>query len=90
MQNDPILVLDVGCNNILACHINLFIGTLARFVHKRPDLKPLIRRALDFDFCGNFLLSEIDHGLDILNLETTATKTADGYILNTPHEGASK
>ncbi|KAH9921831.1 hypothetical protein B0H21DRAFT_177663 [Amylocystis lapponica] len=90
MQFDPILVLDIGCNNILACHINLFLGFLAPLVPQRPDLLPIVQRGLKGELFGNFLISEIGHGLDILNLETTATKVADGFILNTPHSGATK
>ena len=90
MQADPILVLDVGCANILGCHINLFIGTLGALLPRRPDLMPVLQGAVRGDFFGNFLLSEVAHGLDIMNLETTATKVPDGFILNTPHRGASK
>lgn len=90
MQADPILVLDVGCANILGCHINLFIGTLGALLPRRPDLMPIVDGALKGDFFGNFLLSEVAHGLDIMNLETTATMVADGFILNTPHKGAAK
>ena len=37
-----------------------------------------------------FLLSERGHGLDAFNIETTATLTTEGFILNTPREEASK
>lgn len=90
MQRDPILVLDIGCNNILACHINLFLGTLIPLAKSRPELQPIIEKSMRCEIFGNMLLSEIGHGLDILNLETTATKVADGFILNTPHPGAAK
>ncbi|KAF9812866.1 hypothetical protein IEO21_05917 [Rhodonia placenta] len=90
MQLDPILVLDIGCNNILACHVNLFLGTLAPLLPKRPDLLPVVQRALCGEIIGNFLLSEIGHGLDITRLETTATKVVDGFILNTPTQSAMK
>ncbi|KAJ3543972.1 hypothetical protein NM688_g5795 [Phlebia brevispora] len=90
MQADPILVVDVGCSNILGCHINLFIGTLGALLPDRPDLKPIVDAAVRGDFFGNFLLSEIAHGLDIMNLETTAIQVDDGFILNTPHPGAAK
>ena len=90
MQADPILVVDVGRANILGCHINLFTGTLGALLPRRPDLMPIVDAAVRGDFFGNFLLSEVAHGLDIMNLETTATQVADGFILHTPHPGASK
>ena len=90
MQADPILVLDVGAGNILGCHINLFIGTLGAMLPQRPDLQPILDGAVRGDFFGNFLLSEVAHGLDIMNLETTATQVEDGFILHTPHPGAAK
>jgi len=90
MHKDPVMVLDVGCANILACHHNLFLGTVAPVVPRRPDLLPMVERALQGDIIGNFLLTEVGHGLDIGNIETTATRVADGYILHTPHGTAAK
>jgi len=84
------MVLDVGCANILACHHNLFLGTVAPVVPRRPDLLPMVERALQGDIIGNFLLTEVGHGLDIGNIETTATRVPDGYILHTPHGAAAK
>lgn len=90
VQADPILALDVGCLNILGCHLNLFTGTVCGMLPSRPDLRPLAERAVRGEFFGHLLLTEVDHGLDIMNLETTATKVNDGFILHTPHPGASK
>ena len=40
---------------------------------------------------GNFFLTELHHGLDAANLETTATLKPDGsFDLHTPHKGAAK
>lgn len=42
-------------------------------------------------FSGQFLLTELGHGIDALHLETTATLLPDGsFELNTPHERAGK
>lgn len=76
--------------NILACHINLFLGTLSYHVRRNPYVRPVIEAGLKADVLGNFLLSEVGHGLDILNLETRATKVHDGFILHTPHPRAAK
>ena len=36
-------------------------------------------------------MTELHHGLDVINLETTATLKPDGtFDLHTPHKGASK
>lgn len=90
LQRNPILALDVGCNNIIACHLNLFLGTIIPMLPRRPDLLPIVERGLRCDLIGNMLLSEIGHGLDILNIETTATKVSDGFVLHTPHPDAAK
>ncbi|TCD61292.1 hypothetical protein EIP91_008660, partial [Steccherinum ochraceum] len=82
--------VDIGMANILACHVNLFLGTLSPHAQRSPHLRPIIERALKGEFFGNFLLSEVGHGLDIVNIETTATKVKDGFMLNTPHPRAAK
>ncbi|PFH48580.1 hypothetical protein AMATHDRAFT_76654 [Amanita thiersii Skay4041] len=90
MMSDPICSLDIAMFTILAAHIGLTIGTLSRHLKKRPDFRPLVDRLLRFDTVGIYLLTERGHGLDAFNIETTATKTADGYILHTPREEAAK
>ncbi|GLB41016.1 putative acyl-CoA dehydrogenase NM domain-like protein [Lyophyllum shimeji] len=90
MMMDPICSLDIAMFTILAAHVGLTIGTLSRHLKKRPDFKPLVDRLLRFDTVGIYLLTERGHGLDAFNIETTATKTADGYILHTPREEAAK
>ncbi|KAH7247695.1 uncharacterized protein BKA55DRAFT_595249 [Fusarium redolens] len=68
-----------------------FDRTLCSFVKERPDLQDLLDKLLNFDICGEFMLTEVGHGLDARNLETTATLLPDGsYDLDTPHAGASK
>lgn len=40
---------------------------------------------------GQFCLTEVGHGLDVIHLETTATLLSTGdFELNTPHEDAAK
>ena len=90
LQSDPRLPLDCACYTILAAHVGLAIGTLAKFADYRRDVADLVKSMLKFDTVGLFLLSERGHGLDAFNIETTATLTADGFILNTPREEASK
>ena len=91
MHLDPIVALDYGLFTILAAQINLTVGTLSRYLTKRPDLAPLVDALLKGDVISIYLLSERGHGLDALNIETTAHQQEDGsYVLNTPTEEATK
>ncbi|TFK91638.1 acyl-CoA dehydrogenase NM domain-like protein [Polyporus arcularius HHB13444] len=90
LQSDPRLPLDMACYTILAAHVGLALGTLAKFAETRGDVAALVGRMLTLDTVGLFLLSERGHGLDSFNIETTATLTPEGFILNTPREEASK
>ncbi|RPD57016.1 hypothetical protein L226DRAFT_491028 [Lentinus tigrinus ALCF2SS1-7] len=90
LQSDPRLPFDLACYTIIAAHVGLAIGTLAKYVDHRPDIAALVNSLLKFDTVGLYLLSERGHGLDSFNLETTATLTPEGFILNTPREEASK
>ncbi len=90
LQSDPRLPLDMACYTILAAHVGLALGTLAKFADTRGDVAALVGRMLTLDTLGLFLLSERGHGLDSFNIETTATLTPEGFILNTPREEASK
>jgi acyl-CoA oxidase len=42
-------------------------------------------------FSGQYCMTELDHGLDIINMETTATMMSNGeWDLHTPHDRAAK
>lgn len=90
MMTDPIMSLDTAMFTVLAAHIGLAIGTLSRHLKNRPDFRPLIDRLLKFETVGIYLLTERGHGLDAFNIETTAIKTTQGFVINTPREEASK
>lgn len=90
MHRHPIMAVDAACTNILACSINLFVGTLIQALPRRPETLPIILQALRGEIFGNFLLTEVDHGLDIMSLETVAVKVEDGFILSTPTHGSRK
>ena len=50
-----------------------------------------LERELTQSGSGTYFLSEFHHGLDVINLETTATLKSDGsFDLHTPHKGAAK
>ncbi|KAI0485119.1 acyl-CoA dehydrogenase/oxidase [Xylariaceae sp. FL0804] len=83
--------LDSGAWTILTIHWNLCMGTISSFLPARPDLLPLLQALERFDTCGEFLLTELGHGLDVRNLETTVTRQADGsFVLHTPSPRAAK
>lgn len=90
MHLDMNLPNDGGAFTILTVNVNLAAGTIARFLDTRPDLEPLVESMLRLDTVGLYLLSERGHGLDVFNLETTATKVKGGFVLNTPREEAEK
>ncbi|KAH0828678.1 acyl-CoA oxidase [Lanmaoa asiatica] len=90
MMTDPVLALDTAMTTILFVHVGLAIGTLSRHLQQRPDLEPLVNSLLRFDTVGLYHMSERGHGLDAFNIETTATKTSHGFIINTPREEACK
>ncbi|KAK1701941.1 putative acyl-CoA oxidase [Colletotrichum acutatum] len=76
---------------IATIHLNLCVGTIAKFSRERPDLMATLEELLTFKACGEFMLTEVGHGLDARNLETTARMEADGsFTLNTPNAGAAK
>lgn len=82
---------DMSAFIIATIHINLCIGTISRFGACRPDLAPLLEDLLEFNVCGEFMLTEIGHGLDARNIETTATLQPDGsFDLHSPNQAAWK
>ncbi|KAL4756026.1 putative acyl-CoA oxidase [Aspergillus foveolatus] len=88
---DPISAYDFSAHTLLTIQYNLAAGTLAPFLKDRPDLKEIMDRILNFDISAQFLLTEVGHGLDARNLETTATLLPSGeFELHTPHCRAAK
>ncbi|KAF4567435.1 hypothetical protein EYR40_006439 [Pleurotus pulmonarius] len=88
---DPVTCLDGAATTLMTIQLNLAAGTIARYVDEQPHHRDLLQRMLRFDVSGQFCLTELDHGLDALNLETTATMLpGGGFELRTPHPGAAK
>lgn len=76
---------------LAAIHVNLCIGTLSEFANTRPDLSKLLSDMLSFKVCGTYMLTEVGHGLDARNLETTAVLLPDGgFELHSPSAAAAK
>ncbi|KAJ7485009.1 hypothetical protein B0H11DRAFT_1148270 [Mycena galericulata] len=91
MHADQIAPMDGAAMTLLTIQYNLAAGTLAPHALSRPELRPLLQQIMNFDVSAQFLLSELAHGLDSPNLETTATLLPDGgFSLHTPHPGAAK
>ncbi|KAK0475049.1 acyl-CoA oxidase [Armillaria luteobubalina] len=91
IHNDPILCHNGSTATIMTIHLNLAVGTIGTYAADRPELRTLCRDMMDCKTIGQFLLTEAGHGLDVINLETTATLQSDGsFILNSPNRAASK
>ncbi|PHH68519.1 hypothetical protein CDD82_502 [Ophiocordyceps australis] len=88
---DNISAFDAIACALLAIQINLVAGTILNYANPASDHEDLIQRTLNFDVSGQFMLTEVGHGLDARNLETTATFLGDeGFDLHTPHMNAAK
>jgi hypothetical protein len=77
----PAFTLDSGAWTIQTIHWNICMGTISSFLPKRSDLLPLLQALKQFITGGKFLLTDLGHGLDVRNLETTATHQADGSFV---------
>jgi len=89
-QADPLFARDYGAFTVASVHLNLALGTLLRYLPQRPDLQAFVEDLLKMDTIGVYLLTERGHGLDAFNIETTAVRTDEGFILNSPREPATK
>ncbi|KAH8810570.1 acyl-CoA dehydrogenase NM domain-like protein [Flagelloscypha sp. PMI_526] len=83
--------LDGAAGTLATIQVNLVSGTIANYVSRQPSLQPLVDELLNFGILGHYLLTEVGHGLDAINLETVAVSDgAGGFILNTPSPQAAK
>ncbi|KAJ7763964.1 acyl-CoA oxidase [Mycena maculata] len=86
----PLVVVDVAAHSLSLIQMNLAAGTLSQAAHKQ-EIAELCRKLLTWEISGHFLLTEVGHGLDTQNLETTATLLDDGsFEIHTPHPRAAK
>ncbi|KAJ7751750.1 acyl-CoA dehydrogenase NM domain-like protein [Mycena maculata] len=91
MHTDNIAAVDIAPMALLTIQYNLAAGTIAPWAVKRPELRPILQKILDFEASGQFMLTEQAHGLDAINMETRADMMDDGsFIFNTPNDGAAK
>ncbi|KAL3428653.1 putative acyl-CoA oxidase [Aspergillus tetrazonus] len=88
---DMLTAMDGGAINLVSVQYNLFVGTVAPFAATHPELPSIIEKALRVDISSQFMLTELGHGLDARNLETTATLLPNGgFELHTPSPNAAK
>ncbi|TVY33571.1 Acyl-coenzyme A oxidase-like protein [Lachnellula subtilissima] len=91
LYRDMIWTKDSAAATLVFIQYNLAAGTLAPFVLDRPDLVPLMKSILEFKTSAQYLLTEVGHGLDARNLETTATLLANGeFDLHSPTKDSAK
>ncbi|KAJ7290222.1 acyl-CoA dehydrogenase NM domain-like protein [Mycena rebaudengoi] len=87
---DPIVCIDGAATTLLAIQLNLVVGTILDTVGLRADLVEVLRDLLAYKFSWGPI--ELDHGLDAINIETTATALPnnEGFIIHSPHLSAAK
>ncbi|KAH9959714.1 acyl-CoA dehydrogenase NM domain-like protein [Russula compacta] len=91
LHTDPIASIDGAAATLLTLQYNLCAGTLATYLPDQPTLAPILQRVLDFEVFGQYCLTEVGHGLDVIHLETTATVLPDGcFDLHTASPRAAK
>ncbi|KAK7463039.1 hypothetical protein VKT23_007623 [Stygiomarasmius scandens] len=100
-HRDPILALDGAAATLFTIQYNLVLGTLCAYLPFRhdPEFRILLEKMLRMEINGQFYLTEIGHGLDAENLETSATWVSGSsansqekghWILHTPRPEAGK
>ncbi|KAL4250713.1 hypothetical protein ABKN59_005494 [Abortiporus biennis] len=91
LHQDPIAVRDMGAVTHVTIQYNLCAGTIAGHVANRPELVVLCQDLMKWKKYGLYLLTEVGHGIDFANLETTATLLPDGdFVLHSPTPSAYK
>ncbi|RDW78585.1 putative acyl-CoA oxidase [Aspergillus mulundensis] len=91
LQTDLIVAREGGAMTVISVQYTLCVGTAAPFAKARPALQAILQRAMKFEVFMPFMLTEVGHGLDARNLETTATLLPDGgFELHSPTPGSAK
>ncbi|EEB96670.1 hypothetical protein MPER_04155 [Moniliophthora perniciosa FA553] len=68
----------LGVLTLLNIHYNLCTGTLATYASDRPDIAALVEKLLRFEISGQYCLTELGHGLHVINMETTVIMLSNG------------
>lgn len=86
-------VVDPHLGALLTVQVNLVLGTLLEQHSNTGDVAEALAALLEGRAVGAYVLTEVGHGSDLNNLETTAVfDPADGggFILHTPTDTAIK
>ncbi|WP_343299890.1 acyl-CoA dehydrogenase [Streptomyces sp. AM 2-1-1] len=81
--------VDPTLTTLAGIHYNLFLGSL---LDHDPEGRRDLSAYLRMDEVGTFLCTEVAHGNDVTEVETTATydHDRDGFVVRTPHARAQK
>ncbi|KAJ7863751.1 acyl-CoA dehydrogenase NM domain-like protein [Mycena olivaceomarginata] len=91
VHTDHAMAMDTGAGTLVAIQLNLVAGTLVKYLKDSPYVQSLMDDVLSFNVLAHYCLTEVGHGLDAINIETTGTLLPDGgFELHTPHSGAAK
>ncbi|KAJ7863766.1 hypothetical protein B0H14DRAFT_3107587 [Mycena olivaceomarginata] len=91
VHTDHAMAMDTGAGTLVAIQLNLVAGTLVKYLKESSYVQSLMDDVLSFNVLAHYCLTEVGHGLDAINIETTGTLLADGsFELHTPHPGAAK
>ncbi|NKY31611.1 hypothetical protein HGA13_00780 [Nocardia speluncae] len=86
-------VVDPHLGALLTVQVNLVLGTLLEQHSRTGEVEAVLTELLEGRAVGAYVLTEVGHGSDLPNLETTATyDPADGgsFVLDTPTDAAVK
>ncbi|MFX0576725.1 acyl-CoA dehydrogenase [Nocardia nepalensis] len=86
-------VVDPHLGALLTVQINLVLGTLLEQHSRTGEVAAALTELLEGRAVGAYCLTEVGHGSDLHNLETTATydpSDGGGFILHTPTDTAIK
>ncbi|KAJ7686943.1 hypothetical protein B0H17DRAFT_1302600 [Mycena rosella] len=88
LHTDHVMALDTAAATLITIQMNLLAQT------PNPSIQRLLEDILAFrvqHLTAHYCLTEVAHGLDAINIETTATALpSGGFELHTPHPGAAK
>ncbi|KAL0574459.1 hypothetical protein V5O48_007498 [Marasmius crinis-equi] len=93
MHLDPICLRDLTAWVFMTIQTDLVAPTVGYYASQSNsrDLEDLAESMIRCDVSAWFMMNEVGHGIDALNLETTATLLKDGtYDLHTPRLEAEK
>ncbi|MEU4344976.1 acyl-CoA dehydrogenase family protein [Nocardia sp. NPDC023852] len=86
-------IVDPHFGSLLTVQVNLVLGTLLEQHSRDGDVAAALTELLQGQAVGAYVLTELGHGSDLNNLETTAVydpSDGGGFVLHTPTDTAAK